>query len=149
MPLTLHRKQLTDFQKGEIVALSAAKNASNISHELNVPRKTVDNFLRRYQKRGSIENLPRPGRPRSTSVTGDRWLARVAMIETRLPLQELKSICNIPISMRTIQRRLKERDIGKWRAVNRALLTEAHAQTRLKWAREHKEWTAEDWSKVI
>jgi len=149
MPLTLHRKQLTDFQKGEIVALSAAKNPSNIGHELNVPRKTVDNFLRRYQKRGSMENLPWPGRPRSTSVTGDRWLARVAMTETRLPLQELKSICNIPISTRTIQRRLKERDIGKWRAVNRALLTEAHAQTHLKWAREHKEWTTKDWSKVI
>ena len=65
-----------------------------------------------------------------------------------LPLSELKSIYNIPVSARTIQRRLKEAGIRKWRAVNIPLLTKEHAEKRLIWAKEHEHWTVEDWTKV-
>jgi len=53
------------------------------------------------------------------------------------------------VSTRTIQCRLKEAGVRKWRAVKRALLTEDHARERLKWARAHRNWTVEDWAKVI
>jgi len=71
------------------------------------------------------------------------------MRETKSPLQGLKTACNIPISTRTIQCRLKEVGLRKWRAVKRALLTQEHAKNHLKWAREHRYWTVEDWAKVI
>jgi len=105
--------------------------------------------LKRYQEHDSTENLPRSGRPRLLSDSGDRWLAREALSETRLPLKELKSICNIEVSERTLQRYLQEKGIRCWRAVKRAMLTEKHTKARLVWAKEHKEWTAEQWAKVI
>ena len=143
------RKQLTNVQKGGIIALSQHYKPARIGRELSIPRKTVDSFLNRFQQRSSVENLPRSGRPRKTSSTGDRWLKRTVLTETKLPLQELKSICNIPVSIRTIQRRLREDDIRKWKAVKRALLSEKHARDRLRWAREHQHWTVEEWAKVI
>jgi len=143
------RKQLTNVQKGGIIALGQHYKPARIGRELSIPRKTVDSFLNRFQQRSSVENLPRSGRPRKTSSTGDRWLKRTVLTETKLPLQELKSICNIPVSIRTIQRRLREDDIRKWKAVKRALLSEKHARDRLRWAREHQHWTVEEWAKVI
>jgi transposase len=66
-----------------------------------------------------------------------------------MPFKELKSIANIPVSEQTIRRRLKEKGIRKWRALERALLTEEHVQKRLKWASAHRHWTIEDWAKVV
>jgi len=66
-------KELTDIQKAQIVVLEHDENPTEIGKEL---RRTVSSFLQRYQDRGSIENLPRPGRPRETSATADRWLVR-------------------------------------------------------------------------
>ena len=142
-------KELTDLQKGEIIALSHHYKPARIGRELDIPWKTVDSFLKRFHQRSSEENLPRPGRPWKTSLASDRWLYKAAMRETKPPLQELKTACNIPISTRTIQRYLKKVGVRKWRTVKRAPLTQEHAKNRMKWAREHRYWTAEDWAKVI
>ena len=106
MPPAPQRKELTDYQKGGIEALSHHENPTEISNELHISRRTVSNFLQRYNKHQSSKNLHRSDRPRKTSSTGDHWLIRTALSETRLPLKELKSICNIPVSTRTIQHRL-------------------------------------------
>jgi transposase len=149
MPPEPQRHVLTDFEKGEIIALSHHYNPTEIGQQLGIARETVKNFLKRFHERGSAENLPRPGRPRKTSSTSDRWLQRTALAESKLPLQELKSIYNIPISTRTIQRRLRTTGVRKWRAVKRALLTTDHTKEHLKWAKAHQGWTIEDWAKVI
>ena len=65
------------------------------------------------------------------------------------PDKSLRPISNVPFSTRTIQWRLKEENIRKWRAVKRALLDNDHAKQRLKWARNHQHWTVEQWSKVV
>lgn len=149
MAVAAQRQELTNFQKAEIVALSSVKNAAEVGRDLHIPRRTVSNFLQRYHERASIENLPRSGRPRETSIRADRWLNRIALDNTQMPLKELKSIHNIPVSTRTIQRRLQKVGVRKWRAVNRPYLTEQHARKRLKWANEHANWTVEQWAKVI
>lgn len=149
MPPEPQRRELTDLQKGEIIALSHHYKPVEIEKELDIPRTTINSFLKRFQERGSAENHSRPVRPRKISLTGTRWLKRAALTETKLSLQQFKSVCNISVSTRTIQRRLREEGIQKWRAVKRALLTENHAKDRLRWAKEHQHWTLEDWAKVI
>src|SRR5579862_2132358 len=137
------RKELTEFQKGEIVALSYDKNDTDISNNLHIPQQTVVSFLQRFNKHQFSENLHRSGRPRKTSATADRWLIRTVLEKTKLLLKELKSICNISISTCTIQRRLAEDNIRKWRAVGRAQLTPKHAEDRLQWAILHQNWIIE------
>ena len=131
MPPARHYHPLTDIEKGEIIVLSKTNSHGNISRELGIPRRTVSSFLERLETRHSPYNLLHPGRPRKTSSTFDRWLVQTALTETKLPLKELKSIVNIPISGRTVQRRLKEAGIRKWRALKRPLLNKWHAKKRL------------------
>ena len=148
MPPVRHRHPLTDIEKGEIIVLSKNNSHTKVSEELHIPRRTISNFLQRLKNRHSSYNLLHPDRSRQTSATVDRWLVRTALTETQLPLKELKSIVNIPVSEQTIRRRLRKVGIRKWRALNRPLLTKEHAKKRLKWARECRYWT-EQWGKVI
>lgn len=142
------RHALTDFQKGQIVALRPYFSHHKIGSQLGIPPRTVSGFSERLDNRQSIEDLPRPGRPRKTSAADDRYIIRSAESETRVPLAELRLDMGINICEQTIRRRLREAGIRKWKALNRPLLTKQHAAKRLKWAKTHRSWTVEDWRKV-
>jgi hypothetical protein len=60
-------QQLTDFQKGQIEGRRRSLSPAKIGNELNIPGRTVANFLTRFDNRSTIENLPQSGRPRKTS----------------------------------------------------------------------------------
>ena len=141
--------ELTDLEKGGIVTLEPHFSHAEIGDQLDIDRSTVTKFLERFHIRQSIENLPRSGRPRKTSETGDRWIIRNAESETHVSFKQLKNILNIDISQQSIRQRLREAGIRKWRAVKRPLLTKAHAYERRKWARAHRHWTADDWRRVF
>ena len=148
MPAQRQRKELTDFQKGQIDTCRRFIPPAKVGPELGIPRQTVASFLDRYDECGFIANLPRSGRPRKTTAATDRFIARTAESETRVPMREISNIVNADVSERTLHRRLLEAGIRKWKAVRRPLLNEKHAAQRLKWAQEHQHKTREDWSKV-
>ena len=148
MCLAPQRKELTDFQKGQIVALDPIYSQNEIGRQLGISQQTISAFLIRYHERHSINNLPHPGAPRKTTPATDRYLVRSAESETRQPLAQLRVLTNCEISERTIHRHLLEAGIRKWKAVERPLLSKKHAAQRLQWAREHKSWTREDWERV-
>ena len=141
--------ELTNAQKQQILALEPHYSHADIGIQLNIPRATITAFLLRTRKRQSIENLPHPGRPRKTSTTTDRYVVRTAETQTRVPFKELRNITNVDVSIRTLRRRLREKGIRKWRAVNRPLLTKRHAKLRYKWAKLHRHWTSSDFERVI
>jgi len=141
--------ELTDAQKGAILALIPLYSHVAIGAQLGIPRTTITSFVNRTRKRESLENLPRPGRPRILSDTAVRYLVRNAESETRVPLKALRNLSNIEASEQTIRRRLREEGIRKWRAVKRPLLTQKHAKKRLAWAKAHRHWAVDDWRRVI
>ena len=82
-------KPLTDFQKGEIIALKPLYSIRKIGRQLNIPHETISDFICHTNNRKSVGNLPHPGRPRKTSKRTDRYLVRLAKANTRVPLKEL------------------------------------------------------------
>ena len=99
------RHALTDFQKGQIVALRPYFSHHKIGSQLGIPPRTVSGFSERLDNRQSIEDLPRPGRPRKTSAG---YIIRSAESETRVPLAELCLDTGINICEQTIRRRLRK-----------------------------------------
>jgi len=148
--LSSQRTELTPYQKAQILeARALGKTPTQIHMQLGIPRSTIMTFLDRALRHKSIDNLPQSGRPRAMSVRQDHYMIRTAEANTRIPFTELRNITNTHVSIRTIQRRLQEDHLRKWRAVTRALLTEEHAKKRLNWARKHRGWTVDDWKRVI
>jgi transposase len=113
-----NREELTDYEKGQIEGRSHSETHTKIGKELDIPRRTVANFLQRLATRENKENLPRSGRPRKTSKSDDRYLAYEAEADTEQKQKELRDITNIAVSIQTIRRRLREAGIRKWYTVN-------------------------------
>ena len=61
------RSELTDIQKGTILALIPYYSYTEIEVQLGIPHSTISSFISSTQKCKSIENLPRPGRPQKLS----------------------------------------------------------------------------------
>ena len=141
--------ELTEAEKGTILALKPHFTHAEIGAQLGRPCTTISDFIQRTRKRESLENLPRPGRPRKLSDADNRLLVRNAEAETRVPFKELKNTTNVDVSGQTIRRRLREAGIRKWRAVKRPLLNKEHVKKRLEWVRAHRHWTVDDWKHVI
>ena len=61
----------------------------------------------------------------------------------------MREALQILLSNNTIARILEKCGIKHWRAARRSFLTSEVASLRLAWAKEHLEWTQEQWDKVI
>ena len=58
-----NRSELTDAQKGAILAPIPLYSFTEIGAQLDISRRTISNFVRRAQEHEFIENLPQPSRP--------------------------------------------------------------------------------------
>ena len=148
--MSAERKQLTDLQKGEILALEGENESQRkISKKLNIPPQTIQSFLQRFKKRDTHKNLPRSGRPHVTTEQQDQELCDTAIIQPRVKYKKLREFLHLNVSIRTLRRRLQKEHIRKWRARGCAKLTQKAANERLRWAMEYKVFTAEDWSYIV
>jgi transposase len=140
---------LTECQKAVILdRWNSGQTSNEIEHGTGIRRSTITSFLARVKKRGFDDNTPRAGRPRKTTNRTDRRVIQKALGQTRVPLAQLAFLSDSNLSVSTIRRRLQEVHIRKWRAAKRPRLNKGHVAKRLQWAKEHRQWTVEDWEKV-
>lgn len=96
---------------------------------------------------------PRSGRPRSTSKGTDKLIKREVLKNPRLTAAELKNIhpdVLRNVSVRTIQHRLqRDLDMPCRIAAQKPLLTARMVKQRMCFARQYKDWTPAQWSKVL
>lgn len=96
---------------------------------------------------------PVPGRPRKTSKATDNLLRRESLKDPEITAGELKrSHPNLlqGVSERTIQHRLqKELCLPTYKPADKPLLTQPMVKKRLAFARKYKDWTVEQWKKVL
>ncbi len=64
-------------------------------------------------------------------------------------IQSLYAEFSTHVSRTTFHDAIRNKNIKKWKKLQRPLLLPEHAQARLRWAERYKDWTAEDWKKVV
>lgn len=144
--------RLSDFERGQIVALwQEFSHVAKILPRLTHPRSesTVRNFIRRYQARNSIRNLPAPGRPLKMNLRTRNRVFTDAKEKRTQSFRQIWDNLAPEVSIRTVKRYLQKRGIRKWSAAFRPLLKPKHVARRLAWALAHRHWTVEDWGKAI
>ena len=107
----------------------------------------------KYQKTGSVKDLPRSGRPRKTSEREDRHMeltvARNPKINATYMAKKLvPGFCQKRVTRWTVARRLREFGFGAHVAAKKPLLSYDNICKRLEWAKAHEDWTVEDWKRV-
>ncbi|GBN13400.1 hypothetical protein AVEN_69185-1 [Araneus ventricosus] len=91
-------------------------------------------------------------RPRVIKEKGRRRLSRLVKQNRRQTMAQLTVQYNAgssaSVSEQTVQRTLLDMGLCNRRPTRVILLTKRHRQLRLQWAREHRDWTMDDWKRV-
>lgn len=124
-----------------------------IGRRLSISEYSVRQTIKRKEETGSFHDRNRSGRPRSTTKQEDRYIIISSLRNRRSTASEITANFNVchetKISTTTVKRRLLDVGLRGCVSVKKPRLTKAHKQKRLTWAKEHKNWTPEDWNKVL
>lgn len=151
MPKT---KELSTEKRAEIKALHEnGLTQRKISAQLSLPQSTVRDTITRFKTHNSLESLPRSGRPRITTARIDTQIVRIAD-KSEAPsavniAQQLADMKLANISHSTVKRRLNENGLHGKVLVRKPLLTKRHIQMRLEFCKMYKNWTIDDWKRVL
>lgn len=138
----------------QVVALiESGLNQSQVARQLNLSRYSVRRVYQRYQATGGYQRRQGSGRPRATTERDNRFLMTMSLRNRRLNAvqlgQRLQEAREVEVSRWTVRRRLREGGLTAHRPATGPKLTPAHRQARLQFAREHLNWTEEQWRTVL
>lgn len=144
----------TPAEAAQVVALlQAGMSQRSVAHRLHISRRAVQNVYHRYLETGGFIRRRGTGRHRATSARDDRYIVSSSLRNRRLnsvQLQHrLREVRRVSISRWTVRRRLHESNLRAHRAAIGPVLSRAHRQARLQFARDHIEWTIEQWRSVL
>lgn len=99
---------------------------------------------------GHLENLPKSGRPRKTTIWTDRRIKRISQNDPWMSAPRIiAEIPEIMVSSRTVQRRLVDAKLFSRRPAKKPLISARNRVARLEFARRHLNWTVDEWKKVL
>ena len=147
-------KELDPTLRAKIVVLRDDGNSyAAIGATLNVNPDTARKVYNKYSTSEDYKSDPRSGRPKlldeiNTSVI--KHYVRYDRNKRRKPLGEINTALNLPVSIYTLQRCMKE-DIGLGRRVARKTpwLSSVQKQKRLEFAKRVAKWGNEEWRRVV
>ena len=102
--------QLSDFEKGKIVAYSdCGLSLREIGKKLNRNHTSIGTFLNNYKATGNYDQKSGRGRKRATTASDDKKIIVAVKQRRTMTAQEIKTKLNLNVSTKTITlRRLHE-----------------------------------------
>ncbi|CAK9814356.1 Transposable element Tc1 transposase [Anthophora quadrimaculata] len=146
--------ELSVEMRSQIITLSKeGYSIRSIAEKVGVSKSCVSYSIKKYGATGICSSVKRTGRPRKTTQAEDRHIITISKRNRRDTATEIAAEVNKSreetISVSTIKRRLKEGGLRGCVAVKKPLLRKQNKKKRLQWAKCHKNWTLEDWKKVL
>ena len=121
--------------------------------EAGCSQKSVSLILKKLRETSSVKDKKNSGRLRVTTRREDSIIVRKSLSNRCKTAPQIRSEVmsehSIEISTSTTQRRLRDAEIFGRKARKKPCLTPTCKRARLAFARAHKDWTAEQWSRVI
>src|SRR5579872_3016863 len=118
---------------------------ATISRWFVLPRFGVSKIISSYHERGHLENLPKSGSPRKTTIWTDRRMKRISQNDPWLSTSRIiAEIPGIMVSPRTVQRRLVDAKLFSRRPAKKPPISARNRVARLEFARRHLNWTVDE-----
>uniref|UniRef100_A0A3Q1K3H4 Uncharacterized protein n=1 Tax=Anabas testudineus TaxID=64144 RepID=A0A3Q1K3H4_ANATE len=147
-------KDLSDFDKGQIVmARRLGQSISQTAGLVGCSRCAVVSTYKKWIKEGQPVNRRQGhGRPRLIDALAERRVAHLVQSNSKATVAEIaekfNAGCDQQVSEHTVHRSLLRMGLRRRKPVRVPAQTVVHQQNRLEWAREHENWTTEQWKKV-
>ena len=148
------RKETPSAVRSQIVALrEKGRTIRAISDILGVSKSTVDYTCKRFNETHSVEDRKRSGRPPKLSRRDVRKLVMDSKRNRRSCSRELTAELNKKllkkVVARSVRRILRKAGLRGYVARKKPFISAKNRLARLKFAREHINWTSDDWAKVL
>jgi DDE superfamily endonuclease/Transposase len=147
------RQHLTDIEIAKILGLDrGGLTQRDIALIIGCSQKAVQNAVTTYVLETFQGRNQRRDYKRKTTVREDRYIKRALIQNHSVPLRTITNIVNnkvLPISKSTLARRRSEAGLGSYVAAEKPGLRAENVAKRLQWALDHKDWTSEQWKRVI
>ena len=147
-------RDISNEKKVEIQALlrHSSMTMAEIARTSDVSERTVSRLRDTITRdEPPVTRRQNCGRKRAISPRGMRILTRSAkMSPSRSASQHAQDLSThgINVSKWTVQRSLRETGFKSVHPTKKPLLTPAMKRKRLLWAKNHRNWTVEEWRKV-
>ena len=148
-----HFQQIDDFTRGMVIGLRRGGwSLRQIAADTHVDASTVHRLWRTWLEQGNVARLRGVGAARVTSARVDRRIRRQAVADPQVTctsiLQHVQDTLDVPVSTRTISRRLVAGGLHSRRPLRRLPLTPQHRRQRLEWCQTRATWMTE-WRNVV
>jgi len=145
---------LSTIERQTILTLySAGVKVSKIAPKVHRSQSQVKSIIQHYRRTDLVQHMKNPGRKRSTTAGTDRKIIKSALENWRMKLDDLRlkvqHELKVPISAKTIMRRLHATMLYRRAGRKTPLLTPRHQAARLAWCRDKAKWTSAQLKKVI
>ena len=140
----------SQIERGKVLELRVDSNNSlqDIINIINIPKSTV----RDINQRGTGISKPHPGCPKKLSSRDVRQIIRYIRTNKstrRITLTCLKKLFLFHIHENTIRNALQKAGYYRRVARRRSYLNKRDRKRRLKFAKEYKDWTTENWARML
>lgn len=145
------RRKLSEATRWQIIGMrNAGMSLRQIGTQIGRHHSIISKLLKKYRATNEVKDLPRPGRPRKTTVREDRALLRLVRRRSFDSSSRLRQewLPGRPISNRTVRNRLKAAGYRARRPIKRPRLSPAHKAARLAWCNDRLHWNIASWRKV-
>jgi transposase len=118
---------------------------------LGIPVKTIYGKRKKFLLEGNLNPKPRTGRPQKTSARDRRLICRLSRKDPFMSAGKIKfEIGRNDVSTKTIKRVLfKSGGLKSRMAAKKPYLRNTNRLNRLRWAREHQNWTIDQWKEIL
>jgi transposase len=146
--------ELSDFEHGLVIGCHISKKfVGDIATLLKLPKSTAGDVIVKWKSEGATTTKPRPGRPR-LMTDRERLALKKVVRETRQTwsetiTREFRSAMNCPASTMTVRRELRGMRFHGRAAAHKPNISPVKAKRLLKWCKERRHWTVDNWKRVI
>ena len=143
-------KHLSDLEKGQMIAYNEIGcSMRDIAEKIGRGKSTVNRWLIKYAATGETGRKKGSGRSRKTTKRVDRRIVRYMKPKRTITTGEIISDLGLEISQRTVCRRLSEAGYTSFFQRKKAFVNKRNRKKRVRWAKDHKNWTVVEWIKVL
>ena len=146
-------KHLTDIEIAKILGCNkGGATQREIAGYIGCSQKAVQHMLTTYNFDMFQGRNKRRDYKHKTTIREDRYIKRTLKQNSSLPLRDITNVVGqkvIPISRWTLARRRSEAGLGSYIAAEKPGLCDVNVALCLEWALKHRDWTIEQWKRVI
>lgn len=142
-----------ELRKLAVEAVEKGLSQSEVARRYNVNQSLISRWIKLKTDTGDVVSRPKSGRPKKISKHVSKVMKRQVIQNPRLTAvdisNEIRDNYDVHVTPRTVRNYLIDVDLNGRRSVKKPLISKKNRMARLAWAREHKDWTSDDWKKVL